>query len=259
MGWSLGLSFGGVGAVAEPCSATAFTDLIAALGPEGYWKLDETSGATAADSSGNGHHGTYQTGARRAERAGPCEGAYVNAWTTNAAVIVPDHAAWSPPNDLSIVSLVAFQNAVQSNGDIASMTSVLKSGEWANSHLFQGIYAWTQSTGVDVHRQRYDFSMQRFGSPIWNLVVGLIPAGAVFPTVELNGVAFGDTAGPEGTRAGNTNSELRIGVGHGTIAGTPSSTRGRFLAHVAVFTRLLDSTERADLAAARITDGWNVV
>lgn len=38
------------------------TEEILADSPVGYWKLDETSGTTAADSSGNGHNGTYTNG-----------------------------------------------------------------------------------------------------------------------------------------------------------------------------------------------------
>ena len=32
--------------------------------PIGYWKLNETQGNRAEDSSGNGHHGTYKDGVR---------------------------------------------------------------------------------------------------------------------------------------------------------------------------------------------------
>jgi len=39
-------------------SATSFHDLVINDGLLGYWKLDEGSGSTAADSSGYGHDGT---------------------------------------------------------------------------------------------------------------------------------------------------------------------------------------------------------
>lgn len=38
---------------------TAYDNTILADSPLAYWKLSETSGTTAADSSGNGHSGTY--------------------------------------------------------------------------------------------------------------------------------------------------------------------------------------------------------
>ncbi len=39
--------------------AGAYRDLILSHAPLGYWRLGETSGATAADLSGNGRNGTY--------------------------------------------------------------------------------------------------------------------------------------------------------------------------------------------------------
>jgi len=44
------------GYVAPPATLDS---AILALSPLGYWRLDETSGTTATDSSGNGRHGTY--------------------------------------------------------------------------------------------------------------------------------------------------------------------------------------------------------
>ena len=37
----------------------AYRDTVLALSPVAYWELQESSGAQASDSSGNGHHGTY--------------------------------------------------------------------------------------------------------------------------------------------------------------------------------------------------------
>ena len=42
--------------------AWAYRNAVVALGPWLYWNLDETSGTTAADSSGNGRSATYTTG-----------------------------------------------------------------------------------------------------------------------------------------------------------------------------------------------------
>lgn len=36
-----------------------YSDILLGLNPIAYWKLDETAGGTAADSSGNGHSGSY--------------------------------------------------------------------------------------------------------------------------------------------------------------------------------------------------------
>lgn len=42
-----------------PTRSVFYVDVVLADGPAGYWRLDEGSGTTAADSSGNGHDGTY--------------------------------------------------------------------------------------------------------------------------------------------------------------------------------------------------------
>lgn len=39
--------------------SSGYFDLVMSLAPLGYWRLGETSGTTAADSSGNGRNGTY--------------------------------------------------------------------------------------------------------------------------------------------------------------------------------------------------------
>lgn len=41
-------------------SPSTFSDLILSMNPVGYWPLDETSGTTAVDHSGNGLNGTYE-------------------------------------------------------------------------------------------------------------------------------------------------------------------------------------------------------
>lgn len=40
-------------------AASSYSELLLSHGPLGYWRLGETSGTTAADSSGNGRSGTY--------------------------------------------------------------------------------------------------------------------------------------------------------------------------------------------------------
>lgn len=45
-----------------PISSAAYADVIMSLSPIGYWRLGETSGTVALDSSGNGQNGTYTGG-----------------------------------------------------------------------------------------------------------------------------------------------------------------------------------------------------
>lgn len=86
---------------------------ILSLSPQGYWKLDETSGTTATDSSGNARHGTYTgtigTGYTLATVPGIGRRNYVNVGTSTAGYIaVADNNVWSAnaASGLSIFGLV---------------------------------------------------------------------------------------------------------------------------------------------------------
>jgi hypothetical protein len=51
-------------------AALDFASVILADSPAGWWRLNETSGTAAADSSGNGNHGVYHSGTTLAQ-SGP--------------------------------------------------------------------------------------------------------------------------------------------------------------------------------------------
>jgi Concanavalin A-like lectin/glucanases superfamily len=57
--------FSGTGALSHTFGGATFANVQVGMGTSGmvgYWKLDETSGTIAADSSGNGNNGTYSAG-----------------------------------------------------------------------------------------------------------------------------------------------------------------------------------------------------
>lgn len=58
-GGIFGVVGGGTFGVVAGAAPLDYADTVLADSPVGYWKLDETSGTTAVDSSGNGHNGTY--------------------------------------------------------------------------------------------------------------------------------------------------------------------------------------------------------
>lgn len=53
---------------------SGYATLVQADAPEGYWRLEETSNTTAADTSGNGHAGTYTTGPTLGQPGGLANG-----------------------------------------------------------------------------------------------------------------------------------------------------------------------------------------
>lgn len=262
MGWVLGLE-AMFETPAPPCDAHAFTDLLASLTPEAWWKLDETSGTTAVDSSGNGHDGTYQTGVRLAERPGPCAAAnYLNCVPNGPAVIVPDAAEFSLPNDLTVVIVSSYIGATVgpgTGGANVDLIPVNKYSEWyVSQHQTRTPSVVELNTTVTEYYQLYQTSGGGTFADNWRLHITTIPASGN-PLMWVNNVSKGDTpSGPSGTRQGNTTGALWLGYGVSAVA-TPGPTRGRFLAHVAIFDRILDSTERGDLWTAFDADDWESV
>lgn len=77
---------------------TAMQTAIAALTPVGYWILDESSGTTAFDSSGNGRHGTYAGSGYALQGivgAGAVPYSKFGVGGVTGRVVVPDNAAFS--------------------------------------------------------------------------------------------------------------------------------------------------------------------
>jgi len=74
----------------------------------------------------------------------------------------------------------------------------------------------------------------------------------------VDNIAQGANFGPFGTRRGNLATTLLLGVRGGTIA-TPNSTHGIFLAHCAIFPKILSAAARTALYNAFVADGWGSV
>ncbi len=83
--------------------------------PLGYWRFEETSGTTAADSSGNGRDGTYVNGNAFGYDGPPCLPDWSYSPNTNLAqhVTVADDAAWDVTNAASWEALVLLDESVQ--------------------------------------------------------------------------------------------------------------------------------------------------
>jgi hypothetical protein len=81
---------------------------ILADSPVGFWKLNETGGTTAADSSGNGRDGTYNS--VTLNQAGPTDltdGALVAAgFGGSSSVSIPDNAAFDITGDFTVEALI---------------------------------------------------------------------------------------------------------------------------------------------------------
>jgi beta-N-acetylglucosaminidase-like protein/concanavalin A-like lectin/glucanase superfamily protein/hyaluronidase-like protein/glycosyl hydrolase family 20 len=97
-------------------SSQSYQDLVLSHSPGGYWRLSDGSGTVAADSSGNGDPGTYETGVTLAQ-PGPLGGnADTSALFNGGYVSVPDSAAISPAGPFTLEAWVKPASVVPAPG-----------------------------------------------------------------------------------------------------------------------------------------------
>lgn len=78
----------------SPPPAGSYADEVAADSPLAWWRLDETSGTAAADSSGNGRNGTYAGGSYLAEPSLVAGSPYSVAFDGADGRMTVAHASW---------------------------------------------------------------------------------------------------------------------------------------------------------------------
>ena len=100
--------------------------------PAGLWMLDETSGTTATDSSGNSHHGTYQAGYTLAQ-SGPGGVSSAVALTGEASgtgrITFPAAAVTSLTGDFTLGLLLKMSSLSAA----WNLLSVVSASEWSQS------------------------------------------------------------------------------------------------------------------------------
>ena len=87
----------------------AYTDAVEASSPAAFWQLDEASGTTAADSSGNGYAGTYEGSYTLAAATAPTGAHSVD--LTGGYVSTP----FALPSSVSAVTYEAWVNTTELN------------------------------------------------------------------------------------------------------------------------------------------------
>lgn len=130
--------------------ASIFDELVAAVladSPSGFWPLNESSGTTAADLSGNGRNGTY-TGSYS---LGAAVGSLPGVDLTGGYVSIPDNAAWSSSAGasglLTVEAWVKFdtlaaQMNVVSKGAANNYEFDFRTGDVIASAFLGQVYTW---------------------------------------------------------------------------------------------------------------------
>lgn len=251
MGWKVGtLSFRG--------DAQYLPAAILDLGPNGYWKLNETTGLIAHDSSGYGRDGIYQPGVQIARQRGPY-GVYPNfRQPSGPGVVIPDSDDWTfNLGGGTVAAMVRFGRTELP--DTGAVLVAAKGGEWTLGKGNIGLLLSAVLGSAGIHA-----GAEGIGHPIgdntdlswterWHLVVATFSAGDPATTNFLTDSGWSGTAfGPYGTRTTNQATTLTLGA-----VAEDTTGDARHLAHVAVWNRILDSTELSSLMDAADRDHWH--
>lgn len=155
--------------------------------PTGYWRLGESGGGAAVDSSGNARHGSYTGGvtlgvpgglAGEADTAARFDG-------TSGYVSVPDSPGLSPASG---VSVEAWVNLTRYDGSYPRIISKLGSYELTLYTMpgSEGRLEWTVYTGSSTPTSVTTTPADRFPLNVWHHVVATYDGTAA--RIYVNGV-----------------------------------------------------------------------
>ena len=248
------------GNTSAPLTAQAFTTAAAAASlsaailaasPAGYWKMDETTGKTFADSSGNSRTATAgATAPQLATLAGPAgTGSYVNFQNGASTATVPDDDAFSinTTGGLTLAFLKRSTNA----GDANMRTVLAKGGEWSGLVRHNATSGGMDSRVLSPTSQVQQMESTAFNLPVntWTLHVVRFEGTTAGNRHQhfINGVLQASTRGTLGAAQTYGNTTSAVGVG---------SSDARGIAHAAIFPTALTPAQIAYIADAARSEGW---
>jgi endonuclease/exonuclease/phosphatase family metal-dependent hydrolase len=173
--------------------------------PRGQWTLDENSGPTAADTSGNGNHGTLVGGATW-EQAGKIGSAVTFNGNGAQIVVSAPSDALKPANAFAISAWIKTNDTDDNGGEIASMGDRyalrVQPGGQIKTFFFDGT-TWQSHTGTNASVLDNQ----------WHHVVGQYTGGRLEVYVDGAPFASPPITGTISYGAGNTFSIGRHGNG----------------------------------------------
>lgn len=224
---------------------------ILALDPIGYWKLDETSGTRAADSSGNDRPGTY---------AGMCTLTGRDGFATfsgSGHVNIPHDEAWTATGSADGLSLFAlvYADPGRSGRHFIAAKGTADDYEWGLEIPESGPTAleasfWS-SSGIDQMVENGPLG----STGLWHAVGFAAPApvrGARFSLYRDSGAPLATTSASFAAAdmaAGHA--PLRIGGRADGVGGWSGA-----IGHLAVFRRRLTDAQMGTLMAAARREGY---
>lgn len=220
----------------------AYSDIVLADSPVGYWQLQETSGTNAADSSGNGNNGTYTNGVTLNQSATGSLGVSASFDGTDDYVLIPDSNVFSANNNNTFTIELWISITTETNEEIFSKGGTTASSyEWrirydSDNHRF--IPAMENSAGTEIGL-RYGNGSKTTAT--WYHMVAVVNGtpNSTKPDLYVNGVAE-TSAGTGG--AGGTYTNGSSGLWIGGHAAYPHYFNGK-ICHVAIYNAALSSTQ----------------
>ena len=226
----------------------SLSDAILALSPAGYWKLDETSGTTAADSSGNARDMTYGGTATLANQAGEDGASYATVAGAGSLASVGSNAAWAvnAASGLSVVALIR-----PSGNTLGGLIHKVACWEFVRTNNTA-----LRASSLDGNAQiRSNSPSVNTTAGAWHLVMASFgPALSDAPSaIVVNGTDVSATPTGSGSGVGSFSSSLYLGAAY--ISATWRYFAGA-MAHVAVIPGTLTAAGWADVIAAAQGEGW---
>jgi hypothetical protein len=220
----------------------AYINKVVALSPIAYWPLDDASGSTARDASGNGRTGTYSNVTLGA--TGPVSGgaaasfngstSFVNVYSASLAAAFNGAEVtlmgWAQATNW-VAGVTLFKFGVNGNNDVYIQKN-------NTSDRFEGFYVAGATT---------DATSETGGqtSTAWRHAAITVSKAADQMRLYVNGVQVGTTQSTLGTWAGTlANTRCVIGAADTALSNPWLGN----LAHVAVFTRALSAADVLSLA-----------
>jgi hypothetical protein len=242
-------------------------DAIMALSPQGYWKLDETSGSTAVDSSGNGRDGTYNGSITLAGKAGADGGDYADfPGTESDRVTVP---AFTPSyiTTNGSVTMFGLTYVDSTAGGVVVLPWMSLLDDVSGSTRYHWACTVKPNGALEVFKCNANFSEYRISTTATSLYsTGQWTAlAATFDTTSVStadrvfldsGTGISTTPSTGGSSVAHSSTAI-LGIG-GRADANPASDQwwNGGLAHCALFSPGISDAEVQDLMDAAASEGW---
>lgn len=248
--------------VPATAATPSLNDAIMALSPIGYWKLNEPSGTTATDSSGNGRNGTYTGSGYTLQGATGGDGnlyADFGNGGNSSHVSIADNNVWSIDNGATGMSWFALCKP----DSVAGTTAQQVISKGASSNYEWGL-VYNEGTG-GISKARV-FTSGGSGiirattsgvfTTAWNAtcwVVGGVLSSDKFAIYRNSNTGIHTDEGS--SASGYTNGTAAVYIGWRADSAAGQYWQGG-LAHVAIFDGVLNTTQIQTLMDAADAEGW---